>query len=497
MPQVAIRPISKRSLSLVICLIAGVMLTALAASSAGAQEPAPPPAYIAAVEGNATLEREGETTPAVVNMPLIPGDRVRTTAGRVEIRFPDGTGIEVAEFSVVELVTDTRVRLLAGSVDRLEPLQANLSATSAPYLPQDLQMYGATFDQYGTWRYAPSYGYVWYPTVAAGWRPYHYGYWEPMRRYGWTWIGSDVWAWPTHHYGRWGHAGGAWFWVPGRTFGGAWVSWGSAPGYVSWCPLGFDNRPVFGLSIGFGSGYSGWTVVSNTHFGSRGYYAHRYAVDPGRLPRHTTFVTRSAPPVAVPRHVTNSVPGGGGVPGIPGINVQRSPGVAIPRGDRAIRAGTVESRTPPVTVSPAIRPAAPIVIPPAVSSGQPVRAGTRPSYTQPTPNDQRQTTQDTPPQRAWQRGAASQPQASQPPQQRQSQASQPQAAQPQAQPPPPQQATPRAVPRQSAPQQPAAQQPAAPQNSNGDGQGGGHQRAGATAQPRTDGGSPNGTARRR
>ena len=61
----------------------------------------------------------------------------------------------------------------------------------------------------------------------------------------------DAWAWPTHHYGRWGFSAGAWFWIPGRTWGPAWVSWAYAPGYTSWCPLGWDNRPVlqFGRGI--------------------------------------------------------------------------------------------------------------------------------------------------------------------------------------------------------------------------------------------------------
>src|SRR5262245_65172781 len=71
-----------------------------------------PPAYIVRVDGVAMLERDGDVTPAAVNMPLVTGDRVRTTAGRVEIRFPDGTGIEVAEDSLVEFATATRVRLL-------------------------------------------------------------------------------------------------------------------------------------------------------------------------------------------------------------------------------------------------------------------------------------------------------------------------------------------------------------------------------------------------
>ena len=91
-----------------------------------------------------------------------------------------------------------------------------------------------------------SYGYAWYPRVAADWRPYYYGRWASYPRYGWTWIGADRFAWPTHHYGRWGFSAGVWFWIPSSRWAPAYVSWAYAPGYVSWCPLGFDNRPVIG-----------------------------------------------------------------------------------------------------------------------------------------------------------------------------------------------------------------------------------------------------------
>src|SRR5918995_434793 len=76
---------------------------------------------------------------------------------------------------------------------------ARLGTASAQYLPRDLYAYSSTFDRYGSWMHEGSYGYVWYPSVAVGWRPYHHGYWSPVRRYGWTWIGHDVWGWPTHH----------------------------------------------------------------------------------------------------------------------------------------------------------------------------------------------------------------------------------------------------------------------------------------------------------
>jgi hypothetical protein len=143
---------------------------------------------------------------------------------------------------------------------------------SAQYLPETVRPYSATFDRYGSWQYDTSYGYVWYPRVAAGWRPYYNGRWASFPAFGWTWIGTDAWAWPTHHYGRWGISAGTWFWIPGRTWGPAWVSWAYAPGYVSWCPLGWDNRPAVLFSGSYYTGrydpWQAWTVIPRQRFGS-------------------------------------------------------------------------------------------------------------------------------------------------------------------------------------------------------------------------------------
>jgi len=144
---------------------------------------------------------------------------------------------------------------------------------SAEYLPSDVRPYSATFDHYGSWRYEPVHGYVWYPRVDYDWRPYYHGRWVSLRPYGWTWIAGDPWGWPTHHYGRWGFSAGAWFWIPRPRWGAAWVSWGYAPGYVSWCPLGWNDRPVFSfLNINIFGGrrydhWRAWTVIPQRHFG--------------------------------------------------------------------------------------------------------------------------------------------------------------------------------------------------------------------------------------
>src|SRR5262249_15926351 len=141
---------------------------------------------------------------------------------------------------------------------------------SSQYLPDTVRAYSSTFDNYGSWQYDTSYGHVWCPGVAVGWRPYYYGRWWYGRPWGWTWVGGDPWAWPTHHYGRWGLSAGVWFWIPGRTWGPAWVSWAYAPGYVSWCPLGWDNRAIVAINFSGGHFFNpwhAWTVVPHNHFG--------------------------------------------------------------------------------------------------------------------------------------------------------------------------------------------------------------------------------------
>ncbi|PWT81050.1 MAG: hypothetical protein C5B57_11260 [Blastocatellia bacterium] len=375
------------------------------AQGTSAREATLEPPHIAYADGTVKLERDGQLETAAVNTPIIDGDRLTTTSGRIEVLFPDRTTLDLDEFSTIDFLSPTLLRLEAGrvaltvggandtrtavryeidtpvasartespgdfrvaaragrdgeetelavirgfatltteqsstsvsaggrsvafdngapsSTERFNSAQsdafdrwiadrrdARLQTTSAQYLPGDLRMYGGTLDRYGSWQYAEPYGYVWYPTVAPNWQPYYYGYWSPIPRYGWTWIGLDVWSWPTHHYGRWGYGRGSWFWIPGRSWAPAWVSWGAASDYVSWCPLGFDGHPVFNLSLGvggIGNHGSGWVVVPRGSFGFRGYYVNRYAIPPHLIPRSAGFVAQSTPPVAVPRSVARA-----------------------------------------------------------------------------------------------------------------------------------------------------------------------------------------------
>jgi uncharacterized protein DUF6600 len=277
----------------VLALMAVVCLGAI--GPARAQEPAPPPAHISFVEGVVTIEHEGEAEPAVVNMPVVEGDRLRTVNGRVQVMFPDGSAIDVDAYSEIEFVSAVRVRVLSGTIEHRAAEPIDPRSASSQYLPPDLQPYSNTFDRNGSWQYDAQYGSVWYPTVAADWQPYYNGYWSSQPLYGWTWIGYDRWAWPTHHYGRWGYVRDRWFWIPGRTWGSAWVSWGAAPGYVGWCPLGFDNRPIFSLT--FRNSRARWTMIPRDSFGARGYSVRRLAVEPRRFADDLPIIQQATAPV--------------------------------------------------------------------------------------------------------------------------------------------------------------------------------------------------------
>ena len=115
-----------------------------------------------------------------------------------------------------------------------------------------------------------SYGYVWRPRhVAYGWRPYSYGHWV-WTDYGWTWISDEEWGWIPFHYGWWGWDDDVgWFWVPGTTWGPAWVSWRYNDLYCGWAPLppGYEFEEGVGfraLSINTPGRF--WIFVQAPHF---------------------------------------------------------------------------------------------------------------------------------------------------------------------------------------------------------------------------------------
>jgi len=74
------------------------------------------PAFVSVVEGYAELERAGQSSRDIENVPLEAGDRIRTTRGRVEILFDDGSVIALDEHTTVTFATATELELLRGRV---------------------------------------------------------------------------------------------------------------------------------------------------------------------------------------------------------------------------------------------------------------------------------------------------------------------------------------------------------------------------------------------
>lgn len=178
----------------------------------------------------------------------------------------------------------------------------------ADEVPVEVRPYVRELSYYGTWTTLAPYGVVWRPVFTGAWAPYAHGTWAYYPS-GWVWVSYDPWGWAPYHYGRWDYVSSVgWFWVPGRVWSGAWVSFAVSTTHVGWCPLNYWNRPVF-HDAAFLSQPAvpvarldprGWQFVPVGRFG-RGALA---ASPVGRLPRGTeVVVTRSLPAPLSPRAV--------------------------------------------------------------------------------------------------------------------------------------------------------------------------------------------------
>jgi hypothetical protein len=199
----------------------------------------------------------------------------------------------------------------------------------------DTEVFNERLSPYGHWEFVPDYGRVWVPFVAATWRPYYYGHWV-LTDYGWTFASDDPWGWAAYHYGRWNYGPGfGWYWIPGRVWAPAWVSWRYGGGYVTWCPLG----PA---GVVYGYDHPAWVAVRETHF--------TQPVATVAVSVHATAsAVSSAAPLAGP-HATAAV--GRGNFGPPVARIQAATGQAI----RPVAASSV---IPAVRAGPSARAASP------------------------------------------------------------------------------------------------------------------------------------------
>ena len=100
----------------------GILACPLAAQSPSATSTPPsassatPPAYVAIAEGVAMIEHAGVVETSPLNMPIVSGDRLRTTEGRMEVRFADGSTLDLDTHTVVDAQSETLLRLLDGRI---------------------------------------------------------------------------------------------------------------------------------------------------------------------------------------------------------------------------------------------------------------------------------------------------------------------------------------------------------------------------------------------
>ncbi|HWB23955.1 MAG TPA: DUF6600 domain-containing protein [Chitinophagaceae bacterium] len=119
------------------------------------------------------------------------------------------------------------------------PAQEDEAAAAAPEVTY--QKFYDELSPYGKWIDYPSEGYVWQPSVEAGFQPYSTnGHWVYTND-GWTWNSDYKWGWAAFHYGRWFHQDKyGWLWKPGNEWGPAWVKWGQSGDNYGWAPLGLN-----------------------------------------------------------------------------------------------------------------------------------------------------------------------------------------------------------------------------------------------------------------
>ncbi len=175
-----------------------------------------------------------------ISQKLNAGDQVRVhaadpAAGQAAFAEPlaPGTGDALDTFS-----------------DARDGAYANGITGSSDYLSADTTG-SADLTGYGSWDAGGDYGAVWFPVVAAGWRPYCYGHWAWVAPWGWTWVGAEPWAFAPFHYGRWLQVDGRWGWLPGTR--------SLKPIYAP-AMVAFVGGRQFSASLGYapGTGVAAW-----------------------------------------------------------------------------------------------------------------------------------------------------------------------------------------------------------------------------------------------
>jgi hypothetical protein len=239
----------------------------------------------ALIQHDASPEMQAKIKTANAVKPLPPGVALGTPATNIYVpKEPVATVQNPPEPQPVNppgTVSDTASPVpVTGSYTTEEPAEAyDNSNTAISY-----NYWYSNLAPYGSWVDVGGYGACWRPTVSvcnSAWRPYsNAGRWL-WSDSGWYWYSDYSWGWGPFHYGRWACPSGiGWVWMPGNTWGPAWVSWRYTPTYCGWAPLppaacyyprsGFYfNTASVGIGCEFGLGASAYVFLPVNRFCDR------------------------------------------------------------------------------------------------------------------------------------------------------------------------------------------------------------------------------------
>ena len=104
---------------------------------------------------------------------------------------------------------------------------------------------------------------------------------------GWYWVSDEPFGWATYHYGRWAYDEQyRWIWIPGGTWGPAWVAFRYSDENIGWAPLPPETLEA---SYGWDPSYTEldasyylprWVFIPRRHFLDHRVYT--YAARPER-----------------------------------------------------------------------------------------------------------------------------------------------------------------------------------------------------------------------
>src|SRR5262245_39216166 len=203
----------------------------------------------------------------------------------------------------MRLISSSRAFILAlavGSLISAAPPFAS-AVQAGPSVNVDVGLFYDNLAVHGQWVQDASYGWIWSPHVASGWRPYTLGHWVWTDEYGWLWVSDEDFGWATYHYGRWFYQPvGGWAWVPGYEWGPSWVSFRTGGGYIGWAPL----PPNVGWQAGFGFSAGGVSFDSYIQPNYYTFVPQQSFVDHA-ITRYAVPVSRNTQIINETRNVTN------------------------------------------------------------------------------------------------------------------------------------------------------------------------------------------------